>query len=195
MAIGVYVIRNKLDGKVYVGSSSDIGKRWTKHRNLLRRVSHHCRHLQRAWNLHGIEAFEFAVVEHVIDLLFLEAREQFWIWRMNAADPTLGYNTAPAAGSMLGLARTEETKRKLSAAKKGKPLTQEHRAALRAAWSKNPARRAAIAEQMRKVHLGVVQPRWLVEKRASPLRGRPLSESHRAALRKPKRRSAMLGEM
>ena len=78
----MYVVRNLNDGKVYVGSSANVRDRWLKHRNSLKHGKHHCRHLQFAWNRDGAAAFAFEIVEQVEDMLFLEAREQFWIWRL-----------------------------------------------------------------------------------------------------------------
>lgn len=60
---GVYAITNKINGKVYVGSSADIEKRWNYHRRELSKNSHKNKHLQNAWNKYGENNFEFTIVE------------------------------------------------------------------------------------------------------------------------------------
>jgi len=60
---GVYEIRCRTNGRIYVGSSIDVEARWKNHRCKLRVGSHGNIHLQRAWDKHGEEDFEFEVVE------------------------------------------------------------------------------------------------------------------------------------
>lgn len=75
---GIYVILNRADGKMYVGSSYDISHRWRKHRESLRRGKHHSPYLQRAWNKHGEKAFAFIVVERV-EAASNQDREQIYL--------------------------------------------------------------------------------------------------------------------
>ena len=56
---GTYKIFNRRDGKFYVGSSINIGRRFNAHRSLLRNNKHFNRHLQSAWNKYGECEFEF----------------------------------------------------------------------------------------------------------------------------------------
>jgi group I intron endonuclease len=63
--ISVYKILNKANGKFYVGYSTKTSLRFKAHINMLKRNEHHCVHLQRSWNNHGEEAFDFLVVETV----------------------------------------------------------------------------------------------------------------------------------
>lgn len=55
--IAVYVIQNLLHGSAYVGSSVNLDARIKTHIRDLRRNTHFCDHLQRAWNKYGEEAF------------------------------------------------------------------------------------------------------------------------------------------
>ena len=61
MISGVYKIRNKINGKFYIGSSVDIEKRFWRHHNDLIKGIHHCIYLQRAWDKNGEDQFEFVV--------------------------------------------------------------------------------------------------------------------------------------
>lgn len=78
----VYLIRCANSENVYVGSSSNPRTRWRTHIYRLRLGTHHSVHLQNAFAKHGEASFAMEVVEPVDDVVFLRAREQFWIWRL-----------------------------------------------------------------------------------------------------------------
>lgn len=60
---GIYKITNKINGKIYIGSTSKFSVRFCQHYNSLRKGKHHNKHLQAAWNQHGESAFVFEVIE------------------------------------------------------------------------------------------------------------------------------------
>lgn len=62
---GIYSIKSKLNGKVYIGSSVDIYRRWEKHRAQLRTNKHHSQHLQNHFNKYGEQDLVFNVLEVV----------------------------------------------------------------------------------------------------------------------------------
>ena len=70
MTAGIYIIQCKATGKVYVGSSENIEKRWLQHKYSLKKNTHHSKKLQNAWNKYGETEFEFQIVEEVIDGFF-----------------------------------------------------------------------------------------------------------------------------
>lgn len=114
---GIYKIVNQASGKCYVGSAVNIKRRWSEHKAYLRGKYHHSQHLQRAWDLHGEDAFCFEVIEFVETLKLIE-REQHWIDVLHAYGKS-GYNVSPKAGSSLGIKRSDETRQRISQAKKG----------------------------------------------------------------------------
>ena len=73
---GIYIIRHIESGKVYVGSASNISKRWHRHRKDLRLGRHPNKHLQAAWTMYGEDAFVFEILELTGEF---DAREQYWI--------------------------------------------------------------------------------------------------------------------
>lgn len=105
---GIYQIQNTKTGKRYIGSAVRIRNRWAVHRHGLVRGVHHSRHLQRAWDKHGPEAFEFTVLEFC-DKEDLICREQHWL---DVGRPE--FNSAKVAGSNLGVKHSAETRRKRS---------------------------------------------------------------------------------
>lgn len=111
---GIYAIVNTVNGKRYVGSSKDIEYRFRSHRKMLKRGKHFNHHLQSAWNKYGEPGFTFMVIEQCEDEFLLE-REQVYL------DAGCEYNIAKVAGSpMKGRTLSEESRKKLSAANKGK---------------------------------------------------------------------------
>lgn len=110
---GIYAIHSEVNGRTYVGQSSNIPVRWYRHRLYLRNGEHDNPHLQNAWNLYGPEAFEFSVIEECpVDQLLI--REQF---HMDLCPDN--YNICPAAGSRLGATHTAESRGRMRAAKIG----------------------------------------------------------------------------
>lgn len=75
----IYKIRNVVNQKFYVGSTTNMKERARTHRNRLRRGKHHSAHLQAAWNKYGEECFVFEVVEEVPTVELLRPVEDRWL--------------------------------------------------------------------------------------------------------------------
>jgi GIY-YIG catalytic domain len=105
-ASGVYQIRCKSNGKIYVGSAVNLRARWDTHRRDLRRGLHHNSYLQRAWDRCGESGFELVVLEYV-EVARLSDTEQLWIDFTGCLNRCVGYNIKPEAScSGLGIGRT-----------------------------------------------------------------------------------------
>lgn len=76
MISGIYSIINKTNGKKYIGSSMDVNRRVKRHLYDLKRGKHHNAYLQRSYDKHGKESFEFIILEETENLF---ERELFWI--------------------------------------------------------------------------------------------------------------------
>ena len=111
---GLYSITHTATGRQYIGSAVCIGGRWAAHRCDLNVGRHHNQKLQRAWDKYGAECFEFSVIELVAEKEKLIEREQF---HMDTCKPF--FNIAPIAQSSLGIKHGPEYGAKISAAKKG----------------------------------------------------------------------------
>lgn len=82
---GIYMIKNVVNGKMYIGQSKDIKFRWTHHKCDLRCNCHSNKHLQGAWNKYGEDSFEFSVIEET-DPDNLNSRERYWITKYNSVN-------------------------------------------------------------------------------------------------------------
>lgn len=80
---GIYCIENKINHKVYIGSSKNLYQRLLKHFALLRHNKHENVHLQNAWNKYGEDSFEWTIIEFC-DKSILTEREQYCIDLFNA---------------------------------------------------------------------------------------------------------------
>ena len=109
---GIYAIRNKINGKVYVGSSTILRRRASSHFRNLKRGAHQNGMLQNAVIKHGIEAFAFEILEEVSESGDLLRREQFWIDELRACED--GYNLRAIASSNLGMRHTNDAKGRIS---------------------------------------------------------------------------------
>jgi len=63
MSCGIYKIECLGNGKVYIGLSINIEKRWTRHKRELKSNQHKNEYIQRAWNKYGQETFTFEILE------------------------------------------------------------------------------------------------------------------------------------
>lgn len=122
---GVYIIKNVINGKVYIGSSNNISNRWHLHKKTLNEHKHHNCHLQNAWDKYGEENFNFDILEIVSDINKLIEREQLWMDKYEAYNVQKGYNINPTAGSQLGRKLSDESKLKMIKSNRlRKPIVQ-----------------------------------------------------------------------
>ena len=75
--IGIYRIKNLVNNKCYYGSSKNIKKRWSRHKNQLNKKTHINCVLQRAWDKYGEDNFLFEVVEECDSRLLLELEQKY----------------------------------------------------------------------------------------------------------------------
>ena len=127
--IAVYKITNTVNGKVYIGSTVDYKTRVSKHKSDLRAGKHCNEYLQRSWSKNGEELFSFTIIEIVDTVAEVSKREQYWIDLSKASNREFGYNLKEIAYSNIGYKFSEESKMRMSYAKKGKPWTERQRIA------------------------------------------------------------------
>jgi group I intron endonuclease len=83
---GVYMIKNMISGKFYIGSTTmPLLKRVWHHISLLRTGTHKNTHLQRSYEKHGESNFEVFIIENTEKSETLK-REQFWIDNSQSSD-------------------------------------------------------------------------------------------------------------
>ena len=111
----VYIIRNTVNRKVYVGQTTQrLKARWSKHRSDSTRSSN-CR-IHLAMHKHGIHRFEIQEICECPSAASLSEAERFFIWILGATKKSMGYNLTYGGEGVFG---TPETRRKQSEALKG----------------------------------------------------------------------------
>lgn len=127
MTAAIYKIINVVNNKFYVGSTVNPVERFRTHRKRLRRNSHHCTHLQAAWNKYGESAFVFAVVEQVPNVEELQAKENIWLAQFVGTEQCYNkskFSDAPMRGRIgvtspnYGKKHSAEARQKISDARK-----------------------------------------------------------------------------
>lgn len=157
---GIYAIRCMLNDMRYVGSASrSIRQRWNEHLSDLRRLDHCNQRLQRTWNKYGADSFVFEVLEFVDNPDLLLEREQYWIdvyWGRDTC-----YNTAPVAGSCIGVKHTTKTKQILKQTRlelmrgaRRDIILERYKASMEGKWSGWPTNASARGHESRRSRRG-----------------------------------------
>lgn len=164
---GIYAITNLVNGKMIIGQSADIYRRWKDYRVALRGHRYKNIHLQRAWDKYGENNFQF----HILILCSidnLDGEEIRLIKKYGTTNPDFGYNIE-SGGNRSPM--TEETRRKLSKANIGKIISAETRRKISNA-NKGQKRSFEFKQKMREMKVGNKNPNF----------GKPHSEEHKKKL-------------
>lgn len=116
----IYLITNSINDKIYVGSTSNINKRYYKYKSCINRKKN--THIELAIKKYGFDKFTFRILEFVNiskeDLnyfrRFLALKEQYWLDFYQAYNKKNGYNTARYASSSCGVTASKETRKRIS---------------------------------------------------------------------------------
>lgn len=84
--IGIYKITNKVNGKIYIGQSVDIQRRWSAHKRCSKDYP-----LYRDFKKYGLDNFTFEILLEC-SREELNEKEEFFIIMFDATNPTKGYN-------------------------------------------------------------------------------------------------------
>ena len=117
---GIYQIINIATGKIYVGSSVDLYRRYYIHYGSLCKNKHENPKLQRAWNKYGEDVFDFYVIEFLPrNKELIRKREQFWINKLNPF-----YNIVRDVGRPLSQPRSKSHRKNHSIAMRNSKRVQ-----------------------------------------------------------------------
>src|SRR6267154_1608131 len=121
---GIYEIVNKVNGKKYYGSSSNIKKRFSTHISELNKNKHPNHHLQYSWNKYGKDNFCFNIVEEIdVDNILIKEQQYLDCCKEN---PKLFYNMGYFVESpRKERSLSDETKEKLRQFNLGRKLSNE----------------------------------------------------------------------
>ena len=88
---GIYIIRNKINGKMYIGKSNNIDRRIKEHKSTYEQNRTPNKPLYKAFKKYNINNFSFETLE-LCPSEQLNEREKYWIKFFNTCDSKNGYN-------------------------------------------------------------------------------------------------------
>lgn len=97
--IGIYKYQNRINGKIYIGQSLDIEKRYKQHLYDALNRADRGSGVDLAIKKYGIENFDFAVIEEC-PIALLDERERYWISYYDSYHN--GYNRTPGGNVLRG---------------------------------------------------------------------------------------------
>ena len=120
---GIYLLKNIINGKCYIGQSINLRKRINNHLNNSTNIRFTGKHLYSAMNKYGIENFKITLLEIINPLEYeepiydiLNKLEIYYIEKFNSFN--CGYNKTKGGERILGCNHSEETRKKISIALK-----------------------------------------------------------------------------
>ncbi len=108
----IYIIKNTVNTKVYIGKAVCFVTRQKEHLRKLRLGKHVNKHIQSSYNKYGKDAFTFNILEEC-DNAVLDDREKYWIAFYDSTTDSKGYNLTYGGEGGIG---TKETREKQSKA-------------------------------------------------------------------------------
>jgi group I intron endonuclease len=179
---GIYKITSPV-GKVYIGQSTDIQKRWEQYKKHFFKKQYK---LYYSIQKYGYESHQFLIIEECGEI-HLNLRERFW----------QDFHNVVEGGLNLTLTNTEEKRKvfsqeikdKISNTQKGKTLTSEHKQKLSEARKKLPDE---IKKANGYANKGRVVSEDLRARISNTMQGITRSEDTKQKMRKPKSESHRL---
>jgi group I intron endonuclease len=149
---GIYAIRNKSNGKVYIGKALDIYRRVKHHiTSLNTKNKDENRHLINSWHKYGKENFEYFVVEFC-NTDEISERELHWIKSFDSLNREKGYNLR--LDSSTGLVVSQETREKLRQAQiKRFENPEERKKCSHTFWKDNPEKLKDMGKKVAKLNV------------------------------------------
>ena len=150
---GIYLIRNLVNGKVYIGKSNNIYRRIKSHILGLKNKSskHENEHFINSWNKHGENSFEYIILEEC-EFDKLKEKELYYIIEYDSLNRTKGYNFRLDSES--GMIPLESTRKKYSEAQLKRFSKQEERNKVsertKKFWKENPEKKLEMALNVKK---------------------------------------------
>lgn len=150
---GIYVIKNLVNNKIYVGKSKNIYIRLKQHITLLNTKNlNENRYLINSWHKYGKNNFEYYVIEYLeFNEQILKEKELYWINKLKSSDRHFGYNLR--IDTQTNCLVSDETKQKCRDSQIKRYKNQEERSKMseikKDFWNKNPEIKKSMIEKVK----------------------------------------------
>lgn len=181
----IYSITNTVTGDVYVGQAIWLKKRFSTHRCSLRRGKHHNRFLQRSYDKYGEAAFDYKALEECVNLEVANQREAVIIESLKIQGCRVFNIRAGGKNDRM----TEEHKRRIGDALRGKSKSLEHRAKISEVQRGRKQTPELVAKRMaaRAWYVPTEEHRRRLSEAS---KGKPKTEAHKQSIREAKKRGS-----
>ena len=124
----IYLIKNIINNKIYIGACSELYRRVKKHLDAVENNDE--RPLYQDMRLYGVDNFIFQIIEYCKNKKELWKREEYWVLfykaNRNRFKKLDNYNLTDGGKGCKGLKWPESSKQKRSEEYTGRKLTKEH---------------------------------------------------------------------
>lgn len=172
---GIYAIINKVNCKIYIGSSKRLKIRKYQHFYFLRKNTHANKILQNVYNKYGENILEWKILEYCTESNLLD-RELFYINYYNSSNLNCGYNISLKPGITT---MSEEGRNRVSVA--------THKRMIGNSWNKGKKRSEEFKRGVSEFHSGRKCSEETRVKIGSIRRGVKLSEETKSKIGKKKK--------
>ena len=173
---GVYLWENKYNGKIYIGSSTNLSRRFTTYFNLNHLAKYPTRYINNALLKGGHSAFRLYILEYCVKEDLIKIEQSYF----DLLEPD--YNICTTAGSTLGRLHIEESKAKIRESKLNTNTGEDNHF-----YGKTHTEEAKI--KMVESKLSQVLSSATKEKISKTMTGRKLTEEHKNNLSLAKKNS------
>lgn len=118
----IYKTTNLINGKIYIGQH--IAKTFDIYYKGSGQI------LRQAFKKYGKENFKCELLVEASTKEELDILEQYWIEKLDSRNTDIGYNITAGGGGTVGYRHTDEAKKAMSNAKKGRSLTESWKQAI-----------------------------------------------------------------
>lgn len=119
---GIYLIRNKVNNKVYIGQSVNVRRRLMEHlrsgqpeKYSIKSEKDKNNPIHQAIQKYGVENFEAKIIEKC-EQSQLDEKERYWISQFNSTDKNIGYNITDGGQHNVALKGEQHSQAKLTQA-------------------------------------------------------------------------------
>ena len=147
----VYKITNKVTGKIYIGITNQGSGTRYRHHWYEARIGDPCP-IHKSMAKYGEENFTLEIIDFADTYEELKEKEKFYIKKFNSTDRSIGYNLTEGGDGTFGRLHSEETKEKIRQKALGRKASDETKKKMSA------TRKGKCSEKMRE-HLKEISKR------------------------------------